>query len=81
MNVEELRADLDHWDKHHGPGEPFMRPFVEAARLVADGKRALVVSSLWIEGERQLVLVLEDDIDPAEGTPFYLVTPQGDTQP
>lgn len=32
-----------------------------------------VIASLIIEGERQLVLVLNQDIDPAEGTMFHLI--------
>ena len=34
--IEEVKEVLVKWDKHHGPDEPFMRPFVAAARLWVD---------------------------------------------
>jgi hypothetical protein len=46
---------------------------VDAARRLANAERAMVVASLWIEDERQWVMVLENDVDAAEGAPFYLV--------
>jgi len=34
--MNDLQDAIDKWDKHHRPNDPFMRPFVEAARRVAN---------------------------------------------
>ena len=84
MNIEELQAALKIpvW---HEEWLRLRKVEREAARLVANAERAMVVASMWIEGERQWVMVLENDVDAAEGAPFYLVkaavfTPLGEPE-